>query len=130
MNRREYEKYLSEAYGVTGENPWRDSPTNTVFRHFDNKKWFALVMDIDKKHIGKGSGLVSVVNLKCDPLTISSLLGGNGVHPAYHMNKEHWITVELNEKTDEDLLFFLTAQSFDLTSLKIKNRHFDNLPLT
>lgn len=30
MNRREYEKYLSEAYGVTGENPWRDSPTNTV----------------------------------------------------------------------------------------------------
>lgn len=41
-----------------------------------------------------------------------------GIYPAYHMNKEHWLSLHLSE-IDEALLFELLDESFALT---LKNR--------
>ena len=46
MNRAELEHYIAEGYSTQGENPWAQSPTNTVFRHRHNRKWFDLIIDI------------------------------------------------------------------------------------
>ena len=35
--------------------------------------------------------------------------------PAYHMNKEHWNTIIIDEKVDEDLVKELIEQSYQLT---------------
>ena len=43
MNRAELEGYIAEVYSTLGENPWAQSPTNTVFRHRHNRKWFAII---------------------------------------------------------------------------------------
>jgi len=43
------------------------------------------------------------VNLKCDPiytLELRSLY--EGITPGFHMNKKHWNTIDLSEKTDVD----------------------------
>ena len=39
-------EYIKKKYKVSPEYPWVKYDSNAVFRHTDNKKWFALVMDV------------------------------------------------------------------------------------
>ena len=76
MNRAELERYIAEGYSTQGESPWAQSPTNTVFRHRHNRKWFAIIMDIPREKLGlPGDGIISVVNVKCDPRLIPGRAG-------------------------------------------------------
>ena len=123
MNRRELENYILETYGVTAEYPWENDYENAVFRHKHNRKWFALVMTIDKRKLGiNEKGEIDVVNVKCDVSLVPSMWEQQGIYPAYHMNKEHWLTVALNGSVKEDNLKFFIALSYDLTDKKVKNR--------
>ncbi len=55
-------------------------------------------MDVPKEKLGlQGEEVLQVVNFKCDPILIGSLLGEKGFFPAYHMSKASWITVALEE---------------------------------
>ena len=45
--RQRISDYIKKKYKVSAEYPWRDD--NVVFRHRDNKKWFALVMGVRNK---------------------------------------------------------------------------------
>ena len=77
---------------------------------------FALAMNISEKKIGKdGNAQIDVVNLKCAPEVIESLVGTEaGIYRAYHMNKTHWLTASL-EECDGDTLSWLLGISYDLT---------------
>lgn len=45
------------------------------------------------------------VSLKCDPFLGEILRAEHaGITPGYHLNKRHWITVELGALGDDDLL--------------------------
>ena len=46
MDRQKVLDYINKKYKVQPEYPWRTSPNSAVFRHSDNNKWFALLMDI------------------------------------------------------------------------------------
>ena len=116
MNRAELERYIAEGYSTQGENPWAQSPTNTVFRHCHNRKWFAIIMDIPRERLGlPGDGILSVVNVKCDPRLIGSFREEPGIFPAYHMNKAHWLTIALDGSAEEGKLKFLLDMSYELT---------------
>ena len=41
-------------------------------------------------------------------------------YPAYHMNRNHWLTVALDGRMDEDTMEFLLGISYDLTKGKNK----------
>ena len=117
MNRETLDKYIKEFYGVNPEFPWISAPTYAVYRHQNNNKWFAIIMEIPKVKIGiKEEGNINVVNFKSDPLLIGSLIMDKGIYPAYHMNKNHWITVCLDGSVDEDKIQWLLDLSFELTS--------------
>ena len=119
MNRQELEKYILDTYGVGPEYPWIKYPTFAVFRHESNKKWFAVIMTIDKSKLGiKEDGQIDVVNLKCDENILPSMWEQKGIFPAYHMNKEHWLTVALDGTATDDNLKFLLALSYELTDKK------------
>ena len=47
------------------------------------------------------------------------MLKKKGVYVAYHMNKVHWLSIVLNEVSDDDLKFLLDL-SFNLTKAKRK----------
>ena len=80
-------------------------------------------MDIEKSKLGLCSDeIIDVVNLKCDPALIGSVRNENGIFPAYHMNKSHWISVSLDGSTDDETVRWLLALSFDMTSVKIRKR--------
>ncbi len=121
MNRTKLDKFITEIYGAKAEFLWASAPTFAVYRHENNKKWFAVIMDIPKEKLGiKSEGKISVVNLKCDPLLIGSVLKEEGIHKGYHMNKNYWITVCLDGSIEDDKIKWLLGLSFDLTAKKIK----------
>ena len=44
MDRQMVFDYINKKYRTLPEYPWRRYDSNAVFRHADNRKWFALVM--------------------------------------------------------------------------------------
>ena len=119
MNKKELEKYILDTCGVSPEYPWTKYPFFSVFRHASNNKWFAVIMTIDKSKLGVNEdGQIDVVNLKCDANIVPSIWEQKGIFPAYHMNKEHWLTVALDGSATDNNLKFLIALSFDLTDKK------------
>jgi len=125
MTREELEKYISEEYGVGGEYPWIDYPENEVFRHNGNKKWFALLMRVSEDKLGKpvrggrAPKVLDILNVKCDPILIGSIVAEDGFYPAYHMNKEHWLSIAIENVDDEETKDLLDM-SFGLTKERLK----------
>ena len=109
-------EYINSNYDVLEEKPWKKYPEFITFKHKSNNKWFALFMNVsyDKLKIEK-SGNVEVLNLKNIPEFIGALREKSGIYPAYHMNKEHWITVLLDESISIDEIKELIDISYDLT---------------
>ena len=119
MNRDDLEQFINENYNAESDYPWLKYPNYEVFRHSNNRKWFALIMDIPKNKLRlPGTDIIDVVNVKCDPLLIGSLLKEAGFFPAYHMNKESWITVALDKSVNDDTIKMLLDMSYDATALK------------
>ena len=46
---------------------------------------------------------------------LGSLLEEKSFYPAYHMNKEHWITICLDGSVDDEKILSLIDISYDLT---------------
>ena len=110
--------YIKKKYRVSPEYPWRKYAGNAVFRHSDNNKWFALVMDVQADKLGlSGSEYVDVINLKVDDMFFRDMIiQEDGIMPAYHMNKMHWITVLLDGTVPEEKIFDLIDMSFMATA--------------
>lgn len=116
MTRPELMTWLEATYSTAGEPLFARYPSFRVFRHRENPKWFAVIMDIPKKNLGlPGNGEISVVNLKCDTRLIGSFREETGIFPGWHMNKAHWLTVVLDGTVPEDKLKFLVDMSYELT---------------
>ena len=117
--REEIEKYINENYNTLQEYQWKKYPNYITFKHINNKKWFALIADVPYEKLKiKKEGIVDVINLKNIPELIGSLRKENGILPAYHMNKEHWITVLLDGTVTKQKICDLIDISYDLTDTK------------
>ena len=119
MTREELRTYISDVYGVEPDMPWADEPSYEVFRHENNSKWFAVIMDIPKNRLGlSGDATIDIVNMKCDPVLLGSLLSEPGFFRAYHMNKEKWITAVLDGSADDEKIKLVLDLSFEATDVK------------
>jgi len=117
MQREELIKYVEETYSSSPEYLWANDPS-AVFRHADNRKWFAVLMHIPKNKLVLGeTGEVDVLNLKCDVFYAEGF--GEGIYPAYHMSKTKWVSVDI-EKADEEVLKMLLSVSFLATGTNKK----------
>ncbi|MDO5516568.1 MAG: MmcQ/YjbR family DNA-binding protein [Clostridium sp.] len=121
VDRAEILKYVKEKYKVDPDFPWSRTPKNAVLRHKDNSKWFALIIDVQKKKLGlEGEDKVDIINVKCDPMLIGSLRTSEGYMPAYHMNKENWISIMLDGTVEKDEICKLIDLSYNMTKDKLK----------
>lgn len=116
-------QYIQEAFGTEAEYLWADSPGNAVFRHPASKKWYAAMMRVLPEKLGlpKGEAL-DIMDIKCDTIMIGSLLSTKGFFPAYHMNKNHWISIVLDGSVSDDQIIPLLELSYDSVAPKRKKK--------
>ncbi len=107
--------YAKDAYGTDPDFPWEDDPDNAVLRHERSHKWYALFFPVPREKFGLSGGVVDVLNVKCDPLEAGSLAQKDGVYPAYHMNKKHWISILLDGSVPEEEVRLFLDESYGLT---------------
>ena len=123
MTKDELIQYVGERYSADAEYPWADE--NFIFRHQENRKWFAVAMRLPYRKLGIGrEGPVDIVDVKCGPILMGAYRGQPGILPGYHMNKEHWLTILLDGSADDGLIKELLEISFDMTNSRpgAKNR--------
>ena len=111
-------KHIKTEYSTEPEFLWPDRyPGYAIFRHGDNKKWFALVATISSKSLGlEDDQEIDVINLKFDKNQTYDFAETNDhIFPAYHMNKNNWITILLDGSLSDELIFELIKKSYLLS---------------
>ena len=110
MNLSELTSTLFAFAGATEEFPWGPSP---------------MVLKV-------GGKIFAIVGLEADPLKISlkadpedAVIQRNmyeAIQPGYHLNKEHWNTVTLDDRIPDKLLKQLIDESYQLVSKKLSRK--------
>ena len=115
MTRQALAEYCLNAYGTLPDYPFDDWLESAVFRHAESGKWYAIALKVSRRKLGLESDeIVDVVNLKLPIEMFGSFGAADGVYPAYHMNKLHWISVILADAADDAVRFLVNA-SFEAT---------------
>ena len=113
--------YAKKTYKTTPDAPFSTAPEYYVLRHGDTRKWYALFMDVPQNRLGmEGDKRVDILNIKCDPILSGSLRLRKGFLPAYHMNRENWLTILLDGTVDAAEIYPLLDMSYELTKKKTK----------
>ena len=113
MTLEELHEYIASQYGAEPAHMFRQDPTIAIFKRQDNKKWFAATKDIEYRTLGmEKDGRVGIVNVKLDPLIVASLKTKGGFRPAYHMNRDNWITILLDGTVEDEEVYTFLDMSF------------------
>jgi predicted DNA-binding protein (MmcQ/YjbR family) len=122
MTKQQFLSYCLSAYGTSPDYPFDEDFETAVLRHADNRKWYAIVMRVSRRKFGFDSDeVIDVVNLKLPTEMFGSFGAADGVYPAYHMNKLHWISVLLPDAPN-DVVQFLVNASFEAIKRKQKKK--------
>jgi len=122
MTKQNFLEHCMDSYGTPADYPFEKDFETAVLRHTSNQKWYAVLMRVSRKKFGIDSDeIVDVVNLKLPSEMFGSFGKTDGIYPAYHMNKLHWISVLLPNASD-DMVRFLVNASFEATKGKIPKR--------
>ena len=117
-------QYIQDTYGSQAEYLWADSPGNAIFRHPASKKWYAALMRVLPEKLGlAGEETLNVMDIRCSTIMIGSLLSTQGFLPAYHMNKNHWISIILDGSVPDKEITPLLELSYDSVAPKRRKKH-------
>lgn len=107
MEKEEIIKYCIELPNTYEDYPFPDDMFSITMKHKATNKWFALIMNVNGK---------LYLNVKTVP-EYSDILRNtyDYIIPAYHMNKEHWNTIIINDNVDKEIIKELINQSYELT---------------
>lgn len=87
---------VEDKYDSSLEFLWNDSPTTSVLRRKDTKKWYAVLFRLSKRKLGMDSDdIADVINLRTSD---------NKYYPAYHMNKKNWCSIIIGEIPLKELM--------------------------
>ncbi|MGW9231057.1 MmcQ/YjbR family DNA-binding protein [Pseudorhizobium sp. NPDC055634] len=116
INRAELFKYAEKKYGIRPDYPFKSYRHYAVLRHGDDDRWFGLVMNVPRERVGlQGKEEIDILDIKCHPAKVDDLKVRPGFRPAYHMNKEHWLTVILDGSVPKQEVLTLLDESYGLT---------------
>ncbi len=112
-------EYISEKYGDKIEHLWEKFPEDGIWRRCDNKKWYALIMKIQKSKLGlKSNEKVDVLDIRADREILPQLVDNKQIFAGYHMNKKTWITVCLDGSISLEKIYELIDNSYILAKEK------------
>lgn len=118
MTKQELIDYCTDTYSTAPDFPFEDDCITTALRHPDTRKWYAIILRISRRKFGQESDeLIDIVNVKLPTEMFGSFGAAEGVYPAYHMNKLHWVSALLPDAPDDTIKFLINV-SFEATSKK------------
>lgn len=113
--------FVAEQYGVEPEYVFCDDDDTAVLRNQTSKKWFGIVMQVKKDKFGqKGEGTVDVLNVKLLPEMVGTEWADDGFFPAYHMNKEKWVSILLDGRVEKQKVYAFLDASYQTVTPKRK----------
>ena len=109
-------KYIKEKYDDDLEFLWEKFPNVAIWRNKKNQKWYGALMTITKSKLKLDSNeLVDIIDLRCNQINIKEKVN---IYPGYHMNKNNWITIILDESISIEEIYNLIDISNSLSSKK------------
>lgn len=123
VTRKEIFEYVNQKFGTKPEFLWPKFPSYAVLRNTKNSKWYAVLMKVEKKKLGlEGDENIEILNIKCDPIMIGSLLDGIKYFPGYHMNKANWVSIRLGGNVSREEVFNLIDLSYEMSQKNSKKK--------
>lgn len=114
---------LKARYGEEPDFPFKDL-TFGVLRQSGSTAWYALFFDVAPgKPFPNASDADStetapMVNVKVSPETRERLLEFSDVAPAWHMNKQHWVTLRFDASLSDAFILEAIEESRRLVGIK------------
>lgn len=107
--------YVTQKYHTELEYLWEKFDDNAIWRRPDTKKWYGLLIVLNRQKLdGQTDARTEIIDLRAAPATIAQLIDHRTVFPAYHMNKQHWLTICLDGTMPTAKICKLLDQSYAL----------------
>lgn len=112
-------KYIKEKYNDELEYLWQKFPNNAIWRNKKNNKWYGALLVIKENKLGiESDKLVEIIDLRFQKENIHKIIDNNTFYPGYHMNKNNWITIKLDNSIETKKIFELIDNSYNLSLKK------------
>lgn len=111
-------QYIIKNYNSYPEFLWKKLDGSAVFRNKKNNKWFGIIMDINKNKLDNENKIIEIINVKIREEEKENILKNRGFYEAYHMNKNNWITIILDETVSDEKIIKMIDNSYILINKK------------
>jgi predicted DNA-binding protein (MmcQ/YjbR family) len=108
-------RLIDQRFHEKPEFVFKRLPDYAAFREPISQKWYGLVMNIARHRLdpecSSADEKVEIIEFRIDIKQREALLKLPGFYPAYHMNKNSWICVTLDDTQDDQQIMTLVEQS-------------------
>ena len=109
--------YGKSNYGSKLEFLWKKFPTNAIMRRTDNNKWYALLIGVNAQKVGLDLDQdIEILDVRIDTDDIDKIVDSKNYFHAYHMNKQHWITIYLDGTVPDKEILERIDESYELAT--------------
>ncbi len=109
-------EFIKESTGTSPDFLWEKTPDCAALRHADTKKWFGVIMTVDKSRVDPTlHGPCEIIDLKAKSETVAKIVDGKNYYPGYHMNKKYWYTIFLDGTLDDETIQQRITDSYNIT---------------
>lgn len=108
--------YIKEKYNDELEFLWQKFDDNAIWRNKQNNKWYGILLKVSEKKLGIDSEKeVEIIDLRYQKEKIEFVVDSSKIFQGYHMNKNSWITIKLDETVNDLEIFELIDNSYKLS---------------
>ena len=113
---KEIIKYVKEKYNDDLEFLWEKFDNNAIWRNKQNNKWYGALLVVSEEKLGINSDkIIEIIDLRYQKEKINEFVNSKTIFPGYHMNKNNWITIKLDNSVNIEEIFELIDNSYNIS---------------
>lgn len=107
--------YVRDTYGDELEFLWTKFPDNAVWRRKDNNKWYGAILTVSRNKLGLSSNeAAEIIDLRLEQEQIPKIVDHERYFPGWHMNKNSWYTIILDNSVPTEEICNRIDESYKL----------------